>query len=51
MALMTVKRCRHLPVFREGKLEGMVSSGDLVKATIEGHEFTIHMLEKYISGR
>jgi CBS domain-containing protein len=51
MALMTAKRCRHLPVLRDGRLDGIVSVGDLVKATIADQEFKIQMLENYISGR
>lgn len=51
MGLMTAQRCRHLPVFEEVRLVGIVSVGDLVQATIAGQEFTIQMLENYISGR
>ena len=32
MGLMTEKRIRHLPVLEDGKLIGLVSIGDLVKA-------------------
>ncbi|MHB0959705.1 MAG: CBS domain-containing protein [Pirellulaceae bacterium] len=51
MALMTAQRCRHLPVFKDRQLVGLVSVGDLIKATIAGQEFTIQMLEYYISCR
>ena len=51
MALMSGKRCRHLPVFEEGRLSGIISTGDLVKATIAGQEFTIQMLQDYMSSR
>jgi CBS domain-containing protein len=51
MALMTAKRCRHLPVFKEGQLTGIVSVGDLVKSIIAQQEFKIQMLENYIFGR
>ena len=50
MALMTEKRVRHLPVFEEGKLVGIVSIGDLVKAIIAEQQFVIEQLEQYISG-
>lgn len=49
MALMTEKRVRHLPVLRDGKMIGMVSIGDLVKAIIDEQQFIISQLELYIS--
>jgi CBS domain-containing protein len=50
MALMTEKHIRHLPVLKDGALEGIISIGDVVKALITDHEFTIDQLERYISG-
>ncbi len=50
MALMTSKRVRHLPVYQDGELIGIVSIGDLVKQIISDQEFTIRELEKYITG-
>ena len=49
MALMTDKRVRHLPVVENSELLGLVSIGDLVKAIISEQEFTIKVLEKYIT--
>lgn len=48
MALVTEKRCRHLPVMENGKLQGLVSIGDLVKASISEKEFLINQLTNYI---
>lgn len=50
MAVMTDKRCRHLPVMENERLIGLLSIGDLVKATIAEQKFHIHQLENYISG-
>lgn len=49
MAIMTEKRVRHLPVIENGKLIGMVSIGDLVKAIIDEQQFIIQQLEHYIT--
>ncbi len=48
MAMMTEARHRHLPVLEDGKLVGIISIGDLVKATIEEKEFMINQLTRYI---
>ncbi len=48
MALVTDKRCRHLPVMENGSLCGLVSIGDLVKASIAEKEFLIKQLTEYI---
>lgn len=50
MAIMTDKRVRHLPVIEDGKLIGIISIGDLVKAIIADQKFTIEQLERYITG-
>lgn len=49
MALMTDKRIRHLPVLQDDQVIGLVSIGDVVKATIHEKEFLIDQLEHYIS--
>ncbi len=51
MALVTEKRCRHLPVFKDGQLDGILSIGDLVKGIITSQQFEIQVLEDYISSR
>lgn len=50
LALMTDKRCRHLPVIENDKLVGLISIGDAVKAVIAEREFMIGQLENYIMG-
>jgi CBS domain-containing protein len=50
MELMTRHHIRHLPVLKEGKLDGLVSMGDLVSEVISGQAFTIDQLHTYISG-
>ena len=48
MRLVTDKRIRHLPVIEGGRVIGMISIGDLVKAVIEDQQRTIEQLESYI---
>ena len=51
MTLMTEKHFRHLPVLSdEGAVVGIVSIGDLVKATISSQHMIISELERYIAG-
>lgn len=50
MAIMTENRVRHLPVFEDGELIGLVSIGDVVRAVIHEKEFVIDQLEHYITG-
>ena len=50
MALMTEKRLRHLPVLQHGRLIGLISMGDIVKAVISQNQFMIDQLTRYIVG-
>jgi CBS domain-containing protein len=51
MQLMSREHFRHLPVVEGGKLVGMISIGDVVRALIGEQESTINGLENYILGR
>jgi len=51
MSLMTEKHIRHLPVLDGGKLIGVISIGDVVKAIMAEQQGTITHLEKFITGR
>ena len=50
MTIMTQYRIRHLPVLDQENLVGIVSIGDLVKATIAEQAHTIDQLQTYIGG-
>jgi CBS domain-containing protein len=50
MQLMTEKRIRHLPVVEDGKLVGVISIGDCVKAVIDEQRHEIEDLRRYIAG-
>ena len=50
MAVMTERRCRHLPVVADGGIVGLVSIGDLVRAASREQEFQIRMLTEYVHG-
>lgn len=50
MRLCTDSRVRHLPVVDGGKVVGLVSIGDLVKAVIDAQAEEIEQLQRYIAG-
>ncbi len=50
MAMMTSGRVRHLPVLDEGRLVGLVSIGDVVKARITQQEHEVDSLKAYVAG-
>lgn len=50
MRLCTDSRVRHLPVVEGGKVIGVVSIGDLVKAVISEQGEQIEQLQRYIAG-
>uniref|UniRef100_A0A7C2C0C3 CBS domain-containing protein n=1 Tax=Thermus islandicus TaxID=540988 RepID=A0A7C2C0C3_9DEIN len=49
MRLMTEHRVRHLPVVEGGKVVGVISIGDAVKAIISEQEILIEELSRYVS--
>lgn len=50
MEVMTQNRVRHIPVVSGGKLEGLVSIGDVVKALLEDSAHQIRFLKEYMHG-
>lgn len=48
MQIMTDRRVRHLPVVEDGRVLGMLSIGDLVRAVLAEQAQTIEQLENYI---
>lgn len=51
MAVVTEKRCRHLPVIEDQRLLGMVSIGDLTRWVVRDQAIHIQHLVDYITGR
>ncbi len=47
-ALMTERRIRHVPVVSDGRLTGIVSIGDVVKAAMDQLEFERDQLDSYV---
>lgn len=50
MTMMTVGRFRHMPVLDEGRLIGLISIGDVVKARIMQQESEVDSLKAYVAG-
>ena len=48
MGLMTKRRIRHLPVMTEGRLVGLVSIGDIVKAQLDHLAMENQFMKDYI---
>jgi CBS domain-containing protein len=49
MSIMTERRIRHLPVVDGGRLIGVISIGDVVRAVVDEQQFTINALQSYIA--
>jgi CBS domain-containing protein len=48
LAIMTENRVRHLPVVSEGRLEGIVSIGDVVKLKLDEAAAEVGQLRDYV---
>ena len=51
MGIVTKNRVRHLPVMDGGRVAGMISIGDLVKARLDAAEYENRYLREYIQAR
>lgn len=49
-SVMTEKRIRHLPVVEDGKLLGMISSGDIMALEHREQQQTIEYMQDYMHG-
>jgi CBS domain-containing protein len=50
MALMIDKNIRHLPVYDNGQLLGLISVRDVLKEIVDVQNFMLSQLERYITG-
>ena len=51
MSLMTINRIRHVPILDEGRLAGLISIGDIVKAQLKDIKAENRYLNDYIMGK
>lgn len=51
LAIMTENRIRHIPIIDGGKMVGLVSIGDVVKAQLTVQDVHISYLKDYIEGK
>ena len=50
MAVMTQRRIRHVPIIESGRIVGVISIGDVVKARIDDAELEVESLRGYVAG-
>jgi len=50
VAIMIDKNIRHLPVFEDQELVGLISARDALKEMVDQQKFVISQLEHYITG-
>lgn len=51
MAIVTEKRCRHLPVMEEDGVTGIISIGDLTRWVTRGHVYELQQLINYVTDK
>lgn len=49
MEMITLHRTRHVPVVKDGRLEGIISIGDVVNQMLEEARFEVNSLQSYIT--
>jgi CBS domain-containing protein len=50
-AVMTENRIRHIPIMEKGKLQGIVSIGDVVNAQLKVRDVENQYLKEYMEGK
>ncbi|MBP2227768.1 CBS domain-containing protein [Azospirillum agricola] len=50
MAVMTDRRVRHIPILEDGRIVGVISIGDVVKARIDDAELEVESLRGFVAG-
>ena len=50
-AVMTKNRVRHLPIFDDGKLIGLISIGDVVNAQVEEKDVELRYYKEYVADK
>jgi len=50
LAMISEKRCRHLPVIDNGKMIGLISQGDITRWLVQAHRAQAQQLIDYITG-
>ncbi len=51
LAVMSDNRIRHLPVLKDGRLDGMISQGDLVRAKLNDAQHETRQLTYFVMGK
>jgi CBS domain-containing protein len=51
MAIVTERRCRHLPIMENDRMTGMISIGDLTRWVTRGQVFELQQLINYVTDK